>query len=277
LTTPALSFDKHQFGGRGQHPVHADFGGSGEIKSPGISFDDYSRMSTQLLGRLNSGRRLAAPSWAYNDDQLLRVLARSMEERALIWRHVQEGTDLERLARAQQQLEKLRPQLTARVDKLCKLFVAAKNDGLDNDARTTAIQVEALDTQIRLLPDMPKILTGVVYFFWRAGFNSVQTGYQLGIKPPHVRQILCRLLAAAKLLGFAPPEVIVRRQYKRVGGRRIAIYPRPAAVDVEAGPVHEVVRLHKEGKFTVDIARELKLGANGCEIVNLVLIQAGLR
>jgi hypothetical protein len=124
---------------------------------------------------------------------------------------------------------------------------------------------------------MPKILTGVVYFFWRAGFNSVQTGYQLGIKPPHVRQILCRLLAAAKLLGFAPPEVIVRRQYKRVGGRRIAIYPRPAAVEVEAGPVHEVVRLHKEGKFTVDIARELKLGANGCEIVNLLLIQAGLR
>jgi hypothetical protein len=69
----------------------------------------------------------------------------------------------------------------------------------------------------------------------------------------------------------------VHRQYKRFGGRRIAIYPRPAAVEVEAGPVHEVVRLHKEGKFTVDIARELKLGANGCEIVNLVLIQAGLR
>jgi hypothetical protein len=70
----------------------------------------------------------------------------------------------------------------------------------------------------------------------------------------------------------------VRRKYKQVGGRRIATYPRPAAVEVvEAGPVHEVVRLHKEGKFTVDIARELKLGANGCEIVNLVLIQAGLR
>jgi hypothetical protein len=276
LTSPALSFDKHQFGGRAQHPVHADFIG-GEIKSPGISFDDYNRMSTQLLCRLNSGRRLAAPSWAYNDDQLLCVLARSMEERALTWRYVQEGTDLERLARAQQQLEKLRPQLTARVDKLCKLFVAAKNDGLGDATRAYGIQIENLDTSLRIMADVPKILAGCAYFFWRAGFNSVQTGYQLGIRPPHVRQILCRLLACAKLLGFAPPEVIARRQYKRVGGRRIAIYPRPAAVEVEAGPVHEVVRLHKEGKFTVDIARELKLGANGCEIVNLVLIQAGLR
>jgi hypothetical protein len=276
LTTPALSFDKHQFSGRGKHPVHVDFIG-GEIKSTGISFDDFNRMSSQLLCRLHSGRHLAAPAWAYNDDQLLRVLARAMEERANTWRHVQEGTDLERLTRAQQQLEKLRPQLTARVDKLCKLFVAAKNDGLDDAARAYSIQVENLDTSLRILPDIIKILAGVVYFYWRVGFHSVQTGYQLGIRPPHVRQILSRLLACAKLLGFAPPEVIVHRQYKRFGGRRIAIYPRPAAVEVEAGPVHEVVRLHKEGKFTVDIARELKLGANGCEIVNLVLIQAGLR
>ena len=260
-----------------RHPVSADFIG-GEIKTPGIGYDDYSRMSTQLLHRLCASRRLAAPAWAYNDDQTCAVLARSMEERANTWRRVQEGTNTERLARAQQRLEQLRPQLTARVDKLCGLFVAAKNDGMDGAARSYGIQVEALDTQLRTLPDMPKILAGVVYFYWRVGFNSVETGQQLGIRPPHVRQILKRLLDAAKVLGFAPPEPIQHRIYKRVGHKRIATYPRrTAAVEVEAGPVHEVVRLHKEGKFTVDIARELKLGPNGCEIVNLVLIRAGLR
>jgi hypothetical protein len=257
-------------------PVNAEFIG-GEIKSTGISYDDYARMCVQFH-KLNRSRRLAAPAWAYNDDHLCAVLVRSMEERANVWRHVQEGTNTERLTRAQQQLERLRPQLTARVDRLCKRFVAEKNSGLGDDARSTGIQVEALDTQIRLLPDMPKILAGVVYYYWRVGYNSVETGQQLGMKPPHVRQTLSRLLDAAKTLGFPPPVAILLRKYKRVGGTRVAIYQRrPEAEAVEAGPLHEVVKLYKEGKYTVDIARELGLGANGCELVNLILIQAGLR
>jgi hypothetical protein len=259
--------------------VSAEFIG-GEIKSPGVAFEDYARMSTRLLAKLNCSRRLAAPAWAYNDDHLCAVLARSMEERANTWRRVQEGTNIERLTRAQQRLEKMRPELTARIDKMCKLFMAAKNDGLDDAARAYGIQVENLDTSLRILPDIPKILAGVVYYYWRVGFNSVETGQQLGIKPPHVRQILWRLLDAAKLLGFAPPEVIVRhKRTYTTSRRRVATYPprRPAAVEVEAGPLREVVRLHKAGKFTVDIARELGLGVNGCELVNLILIQAGLR
>ena len=43
------------------------------------------------------------------------------------------------------------------------------------------------------------------------------------------------------------------------------------------GQCAAIIRLHKEGKFTAQISRELELGAEGSEIVNNVLIQAGLR
>lgn len=255
-----------------RHPVNVDFIG-GEIKSTGLSFDDYSRMATQLH-KLNASRRLAAPSWAYNDDQTCAVIVRSLEERALLFRRVQAGTNKERLDRAQRRLEQMRPELTARIDRLCARFVTAKSEGVD--APAVGIQVEALDTQLRILPDVPKILAGIVYFYWRCGFNSVETGQQLGVKPPHVRQMLKRLLDCAKLDGFAPPDVVVR--YKRTT-RHAATYPRRSEEEarITAGPLAEVIKLYKEGKYTIDIARELELGVNGCEVVNLILIQAGLR
>jgi hypothetical protein len=201
-----------------RHPVHAEFIG-GEIVSSGVAFEDYTRMSTQLLQKLNSNRRLVAPAWAYNDDPLLTVLTRAMEERALISRMLQTGTTKEKLERAQQKLEKMRPELTARIDKLCTLFVAAKRDGDHDIVASLGVQVEALDTQIRLLSDIPKILAGVVYFYWRCGFDSVQTGQQLGIKPPHVRQLLSRLLESAKALGYPPPEEIAKQPRRSDKGR----------------------------------------------------------
>ncbi len=261
-----------------RQPVRADFIG-GEIVSTGISFDDYSRMTTQLH-RLNSGRQLAAPAWVYNDDQLCAVITRCMERRAGM-RKMLAGTNSERMATAQQELEKIRPELVARIDRMCNRFVAAKREGADHETvRLYGQKVEELDTQIRILSIVPKLLAGAAYYYWRCGFDSVAASQQLGIRPPHVRQLLQRLLASAEELRYAPQEAIAAQPSKRKNRKRQTVYSTEGSAVVKgiaAGPIAEIIRLHKEGRFTADIARELKLGANGSEVVNLILIQAGLR
>ena len=55
------------------------------------------------------------------------------------------------------------------------------------------------------------MLAGVAYHYWRGGLNSVETGQQLGIKPPHVRQLLWRLSTTAGRLGYGPRKTIQQK------------------------------------------------------------------
>jgi hypothetical protein len=245
-------------------PVYAEFIG-GEIYSPNISFDDYSRMTTQLH-KLTPNRRYDMPAWAVNDEPTCAVIARSMEGRAGLRVPPCGATDKERLQKAQQVLKTKEPQLVARLDGICKRFVEAKNNDAAEVAVALGIQVENIDTQLRLLDHTTEMLAGVIYFYWRCGYTSVETGQQLGIKPPHVRTTTTRLVEVGIELGYGAPLPITRRR----AGRAVR-----AAHN--AGQCADIIRLHKAGKFTVDIAKELGLGAGGSEIVNNVLIQAGLR
>lgn len=245
------------------HPVHAVFDGH-DFTSNGIAFEDYARMQTHQR-KLASGRRYEMPSWAANDEQTCGVIARSMEGRAGL-RVPKESTDnKERLEAAQRLLKTQEPQLVARLDGLCKRFVELKNDN-NEYAPYLGIQIEGLDTQLRLLDRTAEMLASAIYFYWRCGYTSVETGQQLGIKPTHVRQTTSRLVEIGVELGYGAPLPITRRPSGKV--------VRAAEKD---GQYADIIRLHKEGKFTVDIARELGLGKNGSEIVNRVLIQAGLR
>jgi len=56
-----LSFDTYQFGWRARHPVNAEYVGNGDFTSTGISYDDYSHMSTRTH-KLAAGRLLPAPA-----------------------------------------------------------------------------------------------------------------------------------------------------------------------------------------------------------------------
>jgi len=264
-------------------PVYAEFIG-GEIHSSNIAFDDYSRMTTQLH-KLNVGRRYHAPAWALNDDDIRAVITRYMESRA-DFRYAQAGTDKERLERAQQKLKQKRPELVARLDRLCAQFVAAKNDGLSIRADELAQKVEETDTQLVVLEDIHKRVAGIIYFYWRCGYNSVETGAELGLKPPHVRGILGRLLVVAESLHYAPPEAMSRPHANnrwRVT-QPLLDFSRGARAEqrrkerevVATDQLARVIEMRKAGKFTVDIARELGLGANGCAVVTRLLIQAGL-
>jgi hypothetical protein len=75
--------------------------------SPGIAFEDYTRMSTQQ--RKQSGeRRLPTPPWALNDKMLRLLLVTFMEERAG-FRKKQKGNLRERLQRASEGVVAQRP------------------------------------------------------------------------------------------------------------------------------------------------------------------------
>jgi len=188
-----------------RHPVSARFV-AGEWQSPGLSYDNYSRMQT-VTHLLNSGRRSPAPDWAFHDRKLREVIVVCMELRAY-WRNRKptQGDDAERLRAAQKFIaDKHRPALMARIEKLCREYVGLKQAGVTGPVLSTlGCKIEEIDTQLRILDCTPQILAGVVYHYWRCGLNSVETGAQLHIKPPHVRQLLWRLNKAAGQLGYGP-------------------------------------------------------------------------
>ena len=107
------------------------------------------------------------------------------------------------------------------------------------------------------------------------------------MKPPHVRGILARLLVIAGKLHYAPPEAMSRphANNKWRETQPLLDFARGARVEqrrkerevVATGQLARVIEMRKAGKFTVDIAKELGLGANGCAVVTRLLIQAGLR
>lgn len=57
------------------------------------------------------------------------------------------------------------------------------------------VEIEGLDTFLRYTErdGGAGVIAAVVYLYYRAGMDSVGVGEELGLKPPHVRQILWRL------------------------------------------------------------------------------------
>lgn len=206
------------------HPVHADYVGNGEFESTGIAFEDYKRMSMQQH-KLGAGRKNAPPAWAFNDSQLRAVIVGCVEARAYMIANTFgtadcTGTHAERLARAQQFLSAKRANFEARIDNLCKQYVAAKNAGNLAQARDIAQKVEELDTSLRMIDNPAKFYVGVAYHYWRSGLNSVETAQQLGIKPPHVRALLWRMGRTAGELGYGPVKSINKGVRGRAAARK---------------------------------------------------------
>jgi hypothetical protein len=207
-----LTFDTHQFAGRGMHPVHADFDGH-DFNSHGISFQDYGSMHVEKH-KLNSGRQAGAPDWVFNDSKLRAVIVGCIEARAYaghLKNYKLTGTDADRLARALRRIAAAKPDLEARIDKLCRAFLDAKYSGRAADEKELTQKVEEVDTQLRMMDNPAKYYAGVAYHYWRCGLNSVETGQQLHIKPPHVRCLLWRMGKVAGQLGYGTPKTVKHR------------------------------------------------------------------
>lgn len=139
----STSFDPHAFAGKRSHPVSATITATGWL-SNGVSFDDYSRMSTQTR-RTSGERRLPTPLWAMNNPMLRRVLIHFMEERAFskkertnsaFLKRVDDSGDKiklglkERLERAKAKIATKRPAAIVVLNRLCGEYVEIKTKGL---------------------------------------------------------------------------------------------------------------------------------------------------
>lgn len=225
------NFDPHAFAGKRSHPVSATITATGWL-SNGVSFDDYSRMSTQTR-RASGERRLPTPEWAMNNPMLRRVLVQFMEERAFSKKErlKLKGGLKERLERAKEKIATKRPAAIVVLDRLCGEYTEIKSKGLKpgmTDAEWNAskaqpymnfaegearyqdeqkrlrqleIEIEGIDTYLRISENGgADIVAAAVYLYYRTGLDSVGVGAELGLKPPHVRQTLWRLHQTAKKL-----------------------------------------------------------------------------
>jgi hypothetical protein len=211
------AFDTYAFGGRGSHPVHAEYDGH-EFTSTGVAFEDYARMHVE---QRKLGANRTAPAWAFNADKLRRVIVRTMEVRAGL-RNPQPGTDAERMAHAQQKLDDSRRLLTATIDRLCEEFVAAKKAGDVARTEFLARKIKEQDTRLAVIPNAAMLYAGVSYHVWRCGLDSVAAAQNLGLKPPLVRQTLARMCAIAHELGYGPAPRIGKKWGNKDPQRKVA-------------------------------------------------------
>lgn len=161
--------------------------------STGISFEDYDRMNVHRRKTANV-RRMETPVWAVNEKLLAEVVTTYLERRT--------GTTAlpgapvrERLAAAQLQLRAKSKIHSATLTRLCQRYVALKN-GANPDPkqlRELEVEIENLDTVLRIAERGAGLVLAAVYLYYRANFDSVGVATELGIKPPHVRTLLYRI------------------------------------------------------------------------------------
>ena len=178
-------FDQHAFAGRRARPVSPE---------TGISFDDYGFMQTHQR-KQSAERKLPTPTWAVNDAALREVLVSYLERRAVI--RPGTGTLRERLARAKDAVIVQRAELNRRLDRLSRKYVAAKRR---KRKRALQVEVEGVDTAIRISESGAALAAAIVYLYFRVGLDSPGVGEVLRLKPPHVRQVLHRMRRIAKQL-----------------------------------------------------------------------------
>jgi hypothetical protein len=172
-------------------PISAEYTG-GEFSSPGIAFEDYSRMAT-IIHKQSGERRLPTPEWVLRPDLLRQILVNYLERRAGFHK-AQPGTDRERLDRANQKLAALCARKESVLRKLCSEYIDLKNTGIDPArAKKLSELIANLDTCLRFERDIAGTVLRVVHLFYSVCLDSVGVATELGIKPTHVRQMLWRL------------------------------------------------------------------------------------
>lgn len=197
-----LAAPEPQFADRKVWPVDVRFGTQGEIYSNGFAYEDYARGHTESHKSAVGGRRRPCPAWALNASMLAEVIARHFERRAG-FRNPTPGNPLERLQRAQQCLLAAIPRQTEIMARLCKEYASLKKLPPSEVAaarlKRLQVEIENIDSQIRLTKEFPAKAARAVYLFWRCeNWNSVEISRELGLKPPHIRKLLHGLCLTAR-------------------------------------------------------------------------------
>jgi hypothetical protein len=181
-TDPGLHFDKYQFHKRSRAVTATN----------GISFQDYGGMHV-VSRELNSNRARYIPAFANNDEQLRLVLCQSA------WQYIKGGGKC-RTRRVPDNFVR-HPRL---LEKLCdaRIAVNARREvktgrGTRQDwiHRVHVIQMHEHGGYMHMQ-------ARVAYMSFRLGMQSIEIAPELGITPPHARQLVQRLCDTARWLGL---------------------------------------------------------------------------
>ena len=187
-----------------QHLVSGRWTADGVRESTGISWDDMKFMQTH--SKTGWSKMTPTPAFVLNNKKFREVVVRLVERRAgLTALRTVKGTHRERIERAHGKLLETRPLLIARIEKLYRRYVEAKSKGEPTEKLISLI--EGLDSQICTLDKMPALIGAVLYLSYRIGLDSpgVTASLSQMIKPPAVRQILCRAKVIAERLDGRRP------------------------------------------------------------------------
>jgi hypothetical protein len=190
------SFERHQFAGRRAKVVSAVYRPDG-WDTTGISFGDL-QVSMHVMRRERvQERRLPTPPWVNNNEALREEVLKACEKRIYLTTrnvHLVGGTHQERYATIKQH-ERMR--LKRWLEILRKLRARYKTEP-EATKPGLEIQIQNVDTFCCMLKrGSVEVTIAVVHFYYRLGWNSVAVAQELNLKPPHVRQILARLLHSA--------------------------------------------------------------------------------
>jgi hypothetical protein len=129
------------------------------------------------------------PSWAVNPTETQLLIVRYFERRAGILK-ARTGTPAERLAFAQEKAMRDIVSEERTLDRLCSEFVQTSDSKRRRKLQTL---ICGRDSEIIVAPRMPSIVAGVIFFYFRLGWDSKQVGEQLGISRALVRRLAHRL------------------------------------------------------------------------------------
>ena len=165
-----------------------------------IGFEEYSRMQTRVR-KMHGARRMAPPPYATSDAALRKVLVAYLERRAFsktqrdLLHEVAPCSEIQAINRAQQVLLSHRPRKIETLRRLSQEFVALKKKPNPDAKRlkTLQVQIRNVDTLLRIEGNVAALVTGVLYWYYRCGFDSVKVASEAGISPIHIRQLLKRI------------------------------------------------------------------------------------
>jgi hypothetical protein len=192
---PDMHFDRAQFASRRNQPVESKYVGAhnapetnGWKSTNGLGFDDYRRMGTERRRVPGGGRRLKTPAYMQDARRFRSVVIRFLEIRAGLVRR-QPGTEVERMQKVSVLLKQKAEVISRQIDASAARFVASTDEAERKMLQRNIIE---WDTQIRIYRD-PSMVPAAAKAYYGEGLRSNEVGERLGLKAPHVRQMLYRL------------------------------------------------------------------------------------
>jgi len=163
------------------------------VSGPALAYSDYKLNMHRESHALGRTRMRPDPEFAFDDAKMRALLVTFWENKcggsyALRKR---EGSERERLARAQAMLERQIPGLIERIDRLCAQYIQC------NDAQQKQVisaDIMHLDTQVQMIRRGPGYVLRLALAYWRRKLNATEIARELHCRPVYVRQTTHRLV-----------------------------------------------------------------------------------